>query len=221
MRSSYMSVTLTQAVAAIRTYNSGIYGRNKRLNIELDAEGYSIFEGGLGSTVETITEQVRWIGQDYGGTGNVLAGRKLPELIAESIFSCRDEYIELLSSIPSLVEDFHFSMQTNRLYPPFQRKFISPNSGKVSKNWMTWATKFWHFLKPHSFPIMDSRSKRFFEISSNKLPCDQYTMLLEQVHKILFLKEGWLPKLRESDSGYAPSDIKLWDKIAYELGAKN
>lgn len=60
-------ITLDQAVAAVEAYNSGIDTRTGRMNLDLDEEAIAKFRRGLGTSVDAIEMQVRFIGYDYGG----------------------------------------------------------------------------------------------------------------------------------------------------------
>lgn len=211
-RISYQNVTKEKAETAIRCYNIGRY--RGRSNLELDSEGARMFEGGLRETEDGIREQVSWTGKEYGGSGNIHATRDLPSPIAHSIFAIRAEYDRQLLSAPILVDELFTRTLISTLFVPFQKQF-----GKA-RNWMTWATKFWHFLRPDSFPIMDSRAKRFFEIRANPDPINQYIQLAQLVQHTLQDKNDWLPMLRQTDEGQTESDIKLWDKVAFVFGAR-
>lgn len=183
----------------------------------VDAEGLNKFNFGLGTTLLAIQEQVHWIGKEYGGTAYMLATKRLPPIIANDIFAIRDQYSYMVSHVAPLVQQTPDRLTVFYLYGPFLQNLVTP-SGKTMRNWMTWATKFWHFLKPDTFPIMDSRARKFFLIPIGNDPIDAYVELLIWVRHTMIEKADWLPQMRLADCRHAWSDIKLWDKVAYQLG---
>jgi hypothetical protein len=217
MNKRYLNVTFADAENAIKAYNSEIYVKTGRKNVDIDAEGIDKFKTGLGMTLSTIEEQIRWIGKDYGGTAFMLALTRLPSIIANDIYSMRAEYVRKISSSEPLIHHIPDRSVVVSLYRPFIQVLQTP-AGKQMKNWMTWATKFWHFLNPNVFPIMDSHAKKFFKIPSNIEVVDAYMELLRRLHQLLIERFDWLTQLRQADKGHAGSDIKLWDKVAYQLG---
>jgi hypothetical protein len=68
---NWQTITLETAIQAVEAYNSGRY--NGFDNLQLDLRGRQIFAGGLGQTLEAILEQVRFIGEDYGGVAGFRA----------------------------------------------------------------------------------------------------------------------------------------------------
>lgn len=218
MGNTYQTVTLVDAISAIQEYNEEIYGKSGRKNVEIDAEGKALFKSGLGVTEDAIGRQVKWIGKDYGGTANTLASIKLPGLIAADIYRVRDVYSRQISALSPLIKKTPRWEEIRTLYRPFEQVLRSPQGKRTWKDWITWATKFWHFLNPEVFSIMDSRARRFYQIRSGSAPGDAYAELLERCRWLLINRQDWLPKLRSADGSHAWSDIKLFDKVAYELG---
>ncbi|MGH7616112.1 MAG: hypothetical protein ACREPM_02675 [Gemmatimonadaceae bacterium] len=100
------------------------------------------------------------------------------------------------------------------LYQPFMKEI----HGK--KNWLTWATKFWHFLNPSAFPIQDSRVDSFFSLSAPD-PVTKYERLVSELEAFNDQHAQWLPRLRSIDAGHAWNDVKLWDKVFYAIGERN
>jgi hypothetical protein len=101
------------------------------------------------------------------------------------------------------------------LYTPFVKEL----HGK--RNWLTWASKFWHFLNVETFPMEDSTVDTFFKLQTQTVSLDKYENLLRRYRSFADAHRGWLPRLREIDGGQAWSDIKLWDKVCYGIAEAN
>lgn len=212
MNVKWNTVTLDQCIEAIRKYNSA----TGKQGIQLDVKARELFRNGLGQTVEVIQKQVRFIGYDYGGAaGFRLAVTELPPKIANYIFSVRDEYVKAATKTQPLVKEIPDRNCIKFLYKAFQFPVNNKN------NWLVWGTKFWHFLNLNAFPIDDRRARYFFDIKDNKNRIDEYCDFITRFREFLIAHQGWEPKLWEVDGRLAWSNIKLWDKVAYEHGATN
>lgn len=205
---TFRTISLEKARLAVKVYNEGLYGSVK--NPTLDRDALDMFADGLGATEAKIFRQVCFIGDDYGGVAGYPSALKLADSIAKDIASRRGEYEAAISSTPPLMEIIPSKQTIEILYKPF----IKPLGNK--SNWLVWATKFWHFLNPNSFPIEDSRVDTFFGIN---LPnsVDKYLTLCERFRVFALSHQDWLAALREVDAGDAWCDIKLWDKMCYGL----
>lgn len=215
MNTKWNTVILDECIEAINKYNQGIYGKTGKKNTDIDSEACALFRNGLGQTVEVIQKQVRFIGNDYGGAAFRLAVTELPPKIANYIFSVRDEYVKAATETQPLVKEIPDRNCIEFLYKAFQ----FPVNNK--KNWLVWGTKFWHFLNPNAFPINDRRARIFFDIKDNKNRIDEYCDFISRFREFIIAHQDWEPKLWEADGELAWSSIKLWDKVAYELGATN
>jgi len=213
---TYDTVTLANALDAIRRYNRGVYGKSGRTNLEIDRDGKSRFHNGLERRKEKLERQIRWVGKDYGGTAHTIASKELPSRIADTILEDWDAYRSKIIGQPPLIENTMSEAVIRELYRPFIQRLDTKN--RTLKNWMTWGTKVWHFVNPEAFQIMDSRAKRFYRISTSKDPVAAYLELEEKAKELLLRYEKWLVDMRAADQGEAWSDLKLWDKVAYELG---
>lgn len=213
------TIALPEAITAISAYNNGVYGKTGRKNIDIDNDARQRFSGGLGETLPEIKGQVRFIGQDYGGTANTLAGQLLPARIGQDIYSVRDEYAARISSALPLINIVPDQKLIELLFQPFEQILESPNGKRVWKNWLTWGTKFWHFLNPDAFPILDSRAKKFFSVTTHVNVLQTYREYMEVYRASMMHHQNWFPRLRQIDGGLAWNDVKLWDKVAYEVGA--
>ncbi len=216
MNPTYKTITLQQAIDAVIAYNKGIYRKSGRKNVEIDAEGMSKFRGGLARKLDGLTAQVAWVGRDYGGTAHILASIQLPARIAEAIYNKLDDYEERIRGQEPLIKNPLSESEILFFYQPFQQILTTPK--RTLRNWMVWATKFWHFLNPDAFQIMDSHAKRFYQVSAGHNIVSTYAILQSRAREILQSHEDWIPQLQKVDGGLAWSDLKLWDKVAYEAG---
>lgn len=215
MKVTYRTLTLSQAVAAIKSYNTGIYGRSGRLNTDIDHEGLILFKVGLSQNREGLTSQIAWVGKDYGGSAHTIAQGELPSKIADAILQNFSAYVELVNRQKPLNQCIPSIIDIQTLYKPFQQTVQTPN--RTLKNWLVWATKVWHFLNPDAFQIMDSRTKKFYQVSASADVVSQYMQLQTNAQTLHIKNQAWLQQMRLVDGGLAWSDLKLWDKVAYEI----
>jgi hypothetical protein len=89
-RTTYKTITLDRARLAVKVYNEGMYGCIK--NPDLDERARVIFAGGLGKTTSEIEQQVRFIGEDYGGAAGFKAAYSLTPKIARDIAANRAQF---------------------------------------------------------------------------------------------------------------------------------
>jgi hypothetical protein len=195
MAINFKNITLEIAKKAVQAYNSGCYGRFK--NPELDDLARALFCGGLATSKEGILEQVRFIGIDYGGVAGSTTARSLVSAIADDIFKARDRYASLVEGAPPILNGRIPKGTIEELYAPF----IKELPGK--RNWLVWATKFWHFLNSEAFPIFDSRVAKFFIIPDRLQGVDKYVYFCDRFRDFALSHRVWLPALREVDGGLA------------------
>jgi len=203
------NITLEIAKKAVQAYNSGCYGRFK--NPELDDLARGLFCGGLATSKEGILKQVRFIGIDYGGVAGFKMAVSLVSAIADDIFKARDRYASLVEGAPPILNGQIPKGTIEELYAPFIKELHD------KRNWLVWATKFWHFLKPEAFPILDSRVAKFFSIPDRLQGVDKYVYFCDRFRDFALSHRDWLPALREVDGGLAWCDNKLWDKVCYGI----
>lgn len=204
------TITLDTAIRAVKAYNSGWYRGEP--NLELDRRAQQTFSGGLACTLDGVYEQVRFIGDDYGGVAGFPAALSLAPMIAQDIYINLDAYGNRAKAAPALIQTPSTKDTIEFLLDPFDK----PLHGK--RIWLTWASKFWHFLNPNAFPIGDSRVCRFFGIQSWSNSSHKYAEgIMENFRKFAVEHEAWLEPLFEEDGGHSWSEIKLWDKVFYGL----
>jgi hypothetical protein len=198
------------AIRAVRHYNEGSYRR--RTNIEIDAEAYARFSAGLPDDPERLTALIRFVGEEYGGAQSrfLLHGyREEAALIVRNLLPILGRFRELVASAHPLSEAVPDESALAFLFDPF----------RGSMRWPVWASKTLHFLRPDVFPILDSRAKKALGLTSLENSAPNYRVFCEVFREVLVSKAGVLTTARDFDKGSSPSDLKLLDKILYELGA--
>ena len=215
MKATYKTLSLQQALSAIRSYNKGTYGRSDRLNIDIDNEGKVLFKSGLSSNRERLTQQIAWVGKDYGGSAHTIARSVLPSKIADTILENFTSYTSLINKQQPLHVAIPSTTDIQVLYHPFKQRVQTKK--RTLENWMVWATKVWHFINPEAFQIMDSRAKKFYQINTSSDIVAQYLQLQVNARSLILKNQGWLQQMKSVDEGLSWSDLKLWDKVAYEI----
>jgi hypothetical protein len=195
---TYLSVTLNRAIQAVKAYNEECYSRVK--NPDLDKRAHEKFTKGLGSTITEIEDQVTFIGDDYGGVAGRPAAIKLAPAIACAIFKNRYAYAQTANTASPILVQPPSQDATKILFDPFVQPLVDKN-GRETKNWLVWATKFWHHLNPPTFPIEDGRVDDFFVLKTYTSPVDRYTRLSNRFRDFVISHHEWLPHLRDADGG--------------------
>ena len=90
---------------------------------------------------------------------------------------------------------------------------------KRKSRWPVWASKTLHFFRPDSFPILDSRAKKALGMSNLGGTPKDYASFCAAIHSMILDNEAAMNAARQADEGHSPSDIKLLDKILYQIGA--
>lgn len=207
-RIDHANITLEFAQNAIRAYNDGLYAGGQK-NPDLDRQALALFKGGLGLTRELVLDQVRFVGVDYGGAAGFRAAHSLVPAIADAIWTLRDRYANLAGKAPSVLQGRTSVDVIAELFAPFRQEL----HGK--RNWLVWATKFWHFLNSDAFPVLDSRVDHFFGTAGRRQSAEKYILVCDRFREFVSAHAEWLPALRSIDGGLAWSDTKLWDKVFY------
>lgn len=212
---NFENVTLQDAAEAVRRYNNGYYAKAGLKNIDVDRRASEVFKQGLGTTIERITSQLRFVGKDYGGVAGFQAALALAPGIARDIYAQREEYARIVCAALPLMNELPSDTSLELLYAPFVKEI----HGK--RNWLTWATKFWHFLSVEVFPMEDSTVDKFFKLQNQAVSLAKYRALLHRYREFAESHSDWLPDLRVTDGGHAWSDLKLWDKVCYGIAEMN
>ena len=206
---------LRRAPAMVRRYNKGRF--LDRRNVELDAEGYRRFARGPSRDLQTLTDDLAFVGRFYGGTrvGLLPEGSWKAEAqrIATQLIEDRDTYDLLLRDCRPLTDHLPTVKTTLRLVEPFH----------TSRSWMVWATKALHFLAPATFPQLDAAVEAALGLTRNRYEAHYYVGYMTAYRRALERFAEVLPELRDIDQrtrdADAPApDLKILDKVLYELG---
>jgi hypothetical protein len=179
MKVTYQTAALADAERGIRIYNHGLYGYVK--NPDLDERARQMFSGGLGSTSQDILRQVEFIGKDYGGAAGFKAAYSLAPEITQDIFENRAIFVQTIQSAKPILLEIPSRESIKILYAPFTKHI----HGK--SNWLVWANKFWHHLKPDTFPIEDRFVDAFFKINDSP-SVEKYMKFLEKFRGFVLMR---------------------------------
>jgi hypothetical protein len=197
------------AIRAVRAYNAGTYrGRN---NLEVDRMAYERFRGGLPEDEVALIELVRFVGENYGGAQRHF----LPH-------SHRDEAALIVAKLRPVLHPWRAAVGAARGLTeavPSEETLtllLAPFAG--TRRWPVWASKTLHFLRPDAFPMYDSRARKVLGMPTYGSSPRDYHRFCVAVQEALVVNREALAAGREIDGGHSPSDLKLLDKILYQLG---
>lgn len=89
-----------------------------------------------------------------------------------------------------------------------------------TKQWPVWASKTLHFLCPDVFPILDSNAKKPLGLNNLVNSSRGYHQFCSIFLDVLLANAEALAAARSADAGESPSDLKLLDKILFQLGIR-
>jgi hypothetical protein len=197
------------AVRAVLDYNSGTY-RGKR-NLDVDREAYARFAGGVPTSEGELVDLIAFVGDDYGGAQR----RFLPHgyrdeaaLIVNNLRPTINAWRQILDSVGPLGVGSPSEGVLAGLLTPFIG----------TKRWPVWASKTLHFFRPKSFPILDSRAKKGLGVPNLGSTPKDYARFAAVFHSTLVENQEAMEAARRADEGASPSDVKLLDKILYQVG---
>ncbi len=200
---------LARVVGAVRDYNADSY--RGRLNVDIDRAGYELFRDGVPSDEDALVELVRFVGEDYGGAQRRFLPHDYGEeakLIVRRLLPVLDRWRSTVETARPLTECVPEKRMLVELLEPFEG----------TKKWPVWASKTLHFFRPDVFPILDSRAKIALGIRNLGSSPRDYHRFCEAFRRVLIDNDEALAAAREVDGGASPSDLKLLDKILYQLG---
>jgi len=204
----------TDALSMIDAYNCGQYlGRR---NTDLDGEGYARLSAGLPRDVETLVDDLVFVGRNYAGARESLLPDSLEaesRRIAAKIVEYRDGYERALRSLEPLSTRVPDLTTTEILLAPFH----------ASRSWLVWGTKFLHFLAPDTFPMLDHVVERALGMRRTGYTAHHYVGFIDAVAQVLERLAPILPTLRVHDmrgrKAREPApDLKLLDKLLWIQG---
>ncbi|HKT87398.1 MAG TPA: hypothetical protein VJQ59_03110 [Candidatus Sulfotelmatobacter sp.] len=204
-------ISSSDAIGAIREYNRAHY--RGKLNTALDREAYDRFRHGLARDLEELTDQITFVGEQYGGAQR----RFLPHgiraeaaVIARNLLNVLDRWIKLVTDAQPLAKTIPDETTIDFLFSPFAG----------SKRWPVWASKTLHFIRPDVFPILDSNAKKPLGLANLGGSPREYRQFCLRFRDVLVTSRDSLEAARAEDAGESPSDLKLLDKILFQLGMK-
>jgi hypothetical protein len=87
-----------------------------------------------------------------------------------------------------------------------------------TKQWPVWASKTLHFLRPDVFPILDSNAKKRLGLRNLVNSSRNYHYFCSIFRDALLANAEALAAGRVADGRESPTDLKLLDKILFQLG---
>lgn len=191
----------------VRQYNRGSY--RGRHNTELDREAYRRFAKGLSWDMAELINQITFVGKEYGGAQERFGDiRTEAASIAANIHPILEKWSKALAEAKPLVEGIPSQATLDYFFSPF----------RGTKQWPVWASKTLHFLRPNVFPILDSNAKKALGLRNLVNSSFGYRQFCSSFRDFLLANTEKLATVRTADSGESPTDLKLLDKILYQLG---
>lgn len=195
----------------ILEYNRERY-RGFGTNVEIDARGYALFSSGISRERNQLIQQVLFVGEVYGGA----QARFLPdgykaesERITDKLMVDLEAYCSLLAASLPLLETIPSEQLLEHLLSPFD----------ATKRWFVWGTKFLQFLRPDTFPIVDSRVKTLLGLDQTGSMGRRYQRAIRVIREVVNRNLDLLEELRIWDEQRCPSVLKVFDKVLYAQGA--
>jgi hypothetical protein len=96
--------------------------------------------------------------------------------------------------------------------------FLRPFKG--TKRWPVWASKVRHFLRPDALPILDSSAKKPLGLKNLVNSSRGYHQFSSCFRDVLLPNSEALAAARVEDAKKSPTDLKLLDKILFQLGLR-
>lgn len=158
-----------------------------------------------------LTSQIAFVGEKYGGVQARFLPHDIPTeaaLIANNLYPVLGKWSKVVSEAKPLVEEVPDEDTLGFLLSPFT----------ATMKWGVWASKILHFLRPDAFPILDSNAKKPLGLTSLGGSSRDYYRFCSAFRDVLLANSEALTEARSADNGESPSDLKLLDKILYQLG---
>ena len=151
----------------------------------------------------------QYVGNEYGGAqarfGHI---RTEATLIAANLQPVLSRWSKTVADAKRLVEALPSQTTVDLLLSPF----------RGTKQWPVWASKTLHFLRPDVFPILDSNAKKPLGLKNLVNSSFGYRQFCSTFRGFLLANTGKLASARAAASGESPTDLKLLDKVLYQLG---
>src|SRR5437016_9236229 len=101
-----LRIDAKDAVQHVRDYNAGLY-RGRR-NVDLDREAYDKFRNGLSNNLEELTDQIAFVGKQYGGVQERFLPRDIPTeaaLIASNLHGALGQWVKVAENAKPLIAE--------------------------------------------------------------------------------------------------------------------
>jgi len=207
--SSTARISPQDAAQCIREYNGSYYRGHS--NTALDRKAYGLFRGGLSRDVGRLVEQLAFVGEEYGAAQERFGSiGKEAVLIASNLRLIFDKWIRVVADAKPLIHGIPDQATLDFLFSPFVG----------TKHWPVWASKTLHFLRPDVFPILDSNAKKSLGVTSLVNSSRGYRQFCSIFLDVLLANAEALVAARGADAGESPTDLKLMDKILFQIGTR-
>ena len=207
---SDLKVDPGEAVRSVREYNADFYKGCR--NIQLDREGYDLFRNGLSADLGRLIDQLTFVGDRYGAAQQRFMPHPIrieAASIATKLIRVLDDWNRIVMRAKPLIEEVPSEASLAFLFSPFD----------CASLWAVWASKTLHFLQPDAFPILDSKAKKALGLNLGTSSRDYHTFC-SQIRRVLLANGASLAAARIEDKAQSPTDVKLLDKILYQLGGE-
>jgi hypothetical protein len=156
-----------------------------------------------------LTNQITFVGKEYGGAQERFGDiRTEAAFIAANVHTILEQWSKAVAEAKPLVEGVPSQATLEYLFSPF----------RGTKQWPVWASKTLHFLRPDAFPILDSNAKKPLGLRNLVNSSFGYRRFCSSFRDFLLANTEKLATARTADSGESPTDLKLLDKILFQLG---
>jgi hypothetical protein len=202
-----LRIGANDAAQFVQEYNRSYY--RGRSNTALDRDAYSLFRNGLSRDFGRLLEQIAFVGEEYGGAQERFGSiRKEAELIASNVSSVLNRWTKAVTEAKPLSQQLSEQSTLDFLFSPFVG----------TKQWPVWASKTLHFLRPDVFPILDSNAKKPLGLKNLANSSRGYLTFSSIFRSVLLANSEALIAARAADNGESPTDVKLLDKVLFQLG---
>lgn len=204
-----MIISPELAVRAVADYNAGTY--RGQSNVSIDRQAYARFGSGVPEAESELVELLTFVGDDYGGAQRRFLPhgyREEASLIVSNLRPQVHVWRRTIRDAASLSAASPDESTLNILVTPFVG----------TKRWPVWASKTLHFFRPDVFPILDSRAKNALGLRNLGSSAKDYSRFCKAFYATLGQNQEMLEAARRVDEGHSPSDIKLLDKVLYQVG---
>jgi hypothetical protein len=198
-----------EATRHVQDYNAGSYRGCG--NIFLDAEAYRRFTEGLSREFAELVDQIAFVGERYGGAQERFVDtREEAKLIVSRLLPVLDEWLAVVAAAKPLTQEIPDKATLDFLFFPFEG----------TKQWPVWASKTLHFLRPDILPILDSEAKKPLGLTSLANSGRGYYEFCSVFRGAMLESSENLAAARVADHGASPTDLKLLDKVLFQIGLR-